>query len=201
MPKQVDHDQRRRRIADAVCRLAGRTGLDGVSLRTVAREAGVSMGQVQHYFTTKDEMLLFAFRVMSEAVERRLQGTWTGAENPPSTRCLLRVLLVALLPVDGDARFEAPLWIAFLARAVHATDLADLLRQDGRRMTEFVVGLLRAAEAHGELAPGVDPQAAALTLLALADGLTLRVVLDPGSAGTAVQAIDDELARLFRPSR
>jgi len=72
MPKQVDHEARRQRIADAVCRLAARRGLEGVSLRHVAVEAGVSMGQIQHYFTTKDEMLLFALRTMSDRVERRL---------------------------------------------------------------------------------------------------------------------------------
>jgi TetR/AcrR family transcriptional regulator, transcriptional repressor of bet genes len=34
--------------------------VEAASLRTVAREAGVSMGAVQHYFTAKDEMLHFA---------------------------------------------------------------------------------------------------------------------------------------------
>ena len=41
MPKKVDHGRRREEIAEAVCRLAGRQGLDGVSLRQVAAEAGL----------------------------------------------------------------------------------------------------------------------------------------------------------------
>lgn len=198
MPKQVDHDQRRRLIAEAVCRLAGHNGLEGVSLRTVAREAGISMGQVQHYFTTKDEMLLFAFRIMSEGVQRRLQHAMAGLPDPPTTRSMLRTFLVAMLPLDDESRFEAPLWVAFLARAVHARALADLLRQDGRRLTEFLVDRLRSARESGDLAPGIDPQSAALTLLALSDGLMLRGMLDPSSIGTAVKAVDDELNRIFR---
>lgn len=198
MPKRVDHDQRRRLIAEAVCRLAARDGLEGVSLRTVAREAGISMGLVQHYFTTKDEMLVFAFRVMSEGVQRRLEHSMAGLPDPPDTRSMLRTLLVAMLPLDDESRLEAPLWAAFVAHAVHTPALAELLRQDSRRLADFLVDLLREARETGELAGGVDPQAATLTLLGLSDGLMLRVLIDPPSAGLAIQAVDEELNRLFR---
>jgi AcrR family transcriptional regulator len=193
----VDQDQRRRLIAEAVCRLAARNGLEGVSLRTVAREAGVSMGLVQHYFRTKDEMLAFAFRVISEGVERRLQLAGASISDPPSTRSMLRTLLLAMLPLDDDGRFEAPLWVAFLARAVHARPLAELLRQAARLLTEVLVDRLRSAGEAGELAPGVEPERAALTLLALADGLMLRLLLDPASMKMAVAAVEDSLDRLF----
>jgi len=103
MPKQVDHQERRERIADAVCRLAARQGLDEVTIRRVAAEAGVSMGQVQHYFTTKNQMLLFAFHTMSARVERRM-GTAADIQGEPlSTRALLRALLVAMVPTDAAA--------------------------------------------------------------------------------------------------
>lgn len=46
MPKQVDHDERRREIATAVLRLVTTGGVEAASLRTVAGEAGVSMGAV-----------------------------------------------------------------------------------------------------------------------------------------------------------
>lgn len=197
MPKQVDHDQRRRLIAEAVCRLAARDGLERVSLRTVAREAGISMGLVQHYFTTKDEMLVFAFRVMSEGVQRRLEHSMAVLSEPPTTRSMLRTLLLAMLPLDDESRFESPLWVAFLAHAVHTPSLAEPLRQDSRQLTDFLVDLLRGARETGELAGDVDPQAAALALLGLSDGLMLRVLIDPGSAGLAVQAVDEELTRLF----
>ncbi|MGH9101734.1 MAG: hypothetical protein ACRDYD_01925 [Acidimicrobiales bacterium] len=35
------------------------------SSASLRRSPSVSMGQVQHYVTTKDEMLLFAFQMMS----------------------------------------------------------------------------------------------------------------------------------------
>jgi AcrR family transcriptional regulator len=44
-----------------LCIVAER-GLDDVSVREVASAAGVSIGTVQHYFRTKDDMLFTAFQ-------------------------------------------------------------------------------------------------------------------------------------------
>lgn len=197
MPKQVDHEARRQRIADAVCRLAAREGLDGASLRRVAAEAGVSMGQVQHYFTTKDEMLLFAFRTMGARVERRLSAAAQAADRPLSTRELLRTLLVAMLATDAEGRFEAPLWIAFLARAVVQPRLAEPFREGGSSLTSFAADRLRSAQEAGEVSSTLDPEREATTLFALADGLMIRALLVPDTAPDALATIDYQLDRIF----
>lgn len=195
MPKQVDHEARRQRIADAVCRVAARDGLEGASLRHVAAEAGISMGQVQHYFATKDEMLLFAFHALSSRVERRLGEAVESLETPGSTRAMLRVLLIAMLAADDEGRFEAPLWVAFLARAVVNPALVAPLRQT--ELVEFAADRLRAAQEAGETAEWIDPELEASSLFALADGLMIRALLDPDHASSALAAIDYHLDRIF----
>lgn len=197
MPKQVDHEARRQRIADAVCRLASRRGLEEVSLRHVAAEAGVSMGQVQHYFTTKDEMLLFAFRTLSARVERRLGAAVTALGEPPTTRALLRGMLVAMVPTDTDSRFEAPLWVAFLARAIVEPSLAHPLNEGGKALTDFAADQLRAAQQAGELAGSLDPEHEASSLFALADGLMIRALLDPDQTAAGLATLDYHLDRIF----
>jgi AcrR family transcriptional regulator len=197
MPKQVDHEARRQRIADAVCRLAARQGLEGVSLRQVAAEAGVSLGQVQHYFTTKDEMLLFAFQTTSARVEQRLGAAMQALAQPPTTRSLLRALLVAMVPTDAESRFEAPLWVAFLARAVVEPALASPLHEGGKALVQFATGALRSAQDAGEVPPTLDPEREAMSLFALADGLMLRSLLDPDQTATALAILDYHLDRLF----
>jgi len=206
VPKQVDHEERRQAIAAAVCRLASQRGLDGVSLRHVAAEAGVSMGLIQHYFTTKDEMLLFAFRVVSVRVEKRIAA---ALPQTPTTRLLLRVLLTAMVPHDATSRFEAPLWVAFLARAILEESLAAPLREGGRSLLDFVAGQLRSAQQAGDVASsGFDHALEAVGLLALADGLMVQTLIDPERADRAIAAIDYQLDRIFtgstkvaRPSR
>jgi AcrR family transcriptional regulator len=197
MPRTVDHEERRQRIADAVCRLAAHGGLESVTLRTVAAAAGISMGQVQHYFRTKDEMLLFAFRAVSDRVERRLEAA-AAALDRPTTRDLLRALLAAMVPVDAESRFEAPLWVAFLARAVVEPALAEPLRHGTHALTEFATEQLRSAQQAGDVDPAVDVRYEAGSLFALADGLMLRTLVEPEQAGDALAVLDYHLDRIFR---
>ena len=62
---------RLRQLTDVVLGITATGGLDQVSVREVAGAAGVSIGTVQHYFATKDEMLVFAFRQVVERTRAR----------------------------------------------------------------------------------------------------------------------------------
>jgi AcrR family transcriptional regulator len=178
-----------------VCRLAGTRGLDAVSLRHVAVEAGVSMGMVQHYFTTKDDMLLFAFHTVSERVEQRIRGAVAGGGQ--DARTLLRSLLVEMLPVSEPSRAEAPVWAAFLARAIVEPRLAAPLREGGQGMTTFIADHLRAAQESGAVGAEIDPTLEALTLLGLVDGLMTHLLIGQLDASTALATLDHNLDRVF----
>ena len=62
MPKIVDHDERRQRIATAALQVIARNGVSGASLRSVAREAGCSTGIIAHYFGDKQSLLIGTLR-------------------------------------------------------------------------------------------------------------------------------------------
>ena len=64
MPRVVDPVERRRFLAQAVWRVVRREGLERASVREVAREAGVSMGSLRHYFSSQSELLIFAMRMV-----------------------------------------------------------------------------------------------------------------------------------------
>jgi AcrR family transcriptional regulator len=199
MPRQVNAAARRQRIADAVCRLAARDGLEGVSVRHVAAEAGVSIGQVQHYFRTKDEMLLFASNTVRERAEQRVRRSVAALESRSelTAREGLRTLLTAMIPGDEESRFEAPLQVAFAARAVVRPALAEPLRDSLADLVGYMTSLLVSARERGEIPGDADPEREAMVLLALADGLVVRVLLDPGLTTAAVAALDYHLDRVF----
>lgn len=197
MPKRVDHQERRQQIADAACRLLGREGLDAVSLRQVAAEAGVSMGRVQHYFATKDEMLLFAFRTVSERVERRIGTAVAAVGQPPTPRSLLRAMLLEMLPLGAQGRLEAPVWMAFLGKAVIEPRVAEPLRADAHRLTDFVAEQIGAARGGGDDGAAHD----ARTLLALVDGLMLHLLVGQLDEATATAVLDHQLDRILSPVR
>ncbi|MBO0827558.1 MAG: TetR family transcriptional regulator C-terminal domain-containing protein [Streptosporangiales bacterium] len=188
MPKRVDHQERRQQIADAICRLLGREGLDAVSLRQVAAEAGVSMGRVQHYFATKDEMLSFAFRAVAERAERRIGAVAAAVEQPATPRSLLRAVLLEMLPLSPQSRFEAPVWVATLGKAVLVPEVAVPLRDDADRFTDFV-----AEQITGVRGDGADARRDAQALLALVDGLMVHLLVGQLDEETATALLDHQL--------
>lgn len=191
MPKQVDHDARRQEIGAAVCRVMATRGLDAVSLRHVAAEAGVSMGRVQHYFATKDEMLLFAFRLISDRVAQRI-----GAIDVDDPRAFLRALLLELLPLNEAARTEAPVLAAFVAQAVVEPRLARPLAEGGREMVAFVASLIRRANPRND-----DADQDAMALLAFADGLMLQVLIGQVEPEVAESLVDHQIERVLTTAR
>ena len=72
MPRVVDHEARRAEVAAVAADLIARRGLDGVSVRDVAAAGGYSTTVVTHYFASKRELLLQAYRSAGTATEERL---------------------------------------------------------------------------------------------------------------------------------
>jgi AcrR family transcriptional regulator len=188
MPRRVDRRARRELLADALMRLAAAQGLDGVSLRHVAAEAGVSTGMVQHYFRTKDEMMTFALGIVMERIRDRSQA----AAVPATPRELVRGLLLEVLPLDETRRLENHVVLAFLAYAAVKPSIASGLRESAAEMRRFLADQLVSAGAGG-----VDPDQAAAGLLALVDGLGLQVLSRQYPVEDAIVALDAQLALLF----
>jgi AcrR family transcriptional regulator len=46
------------KFAEAAMSLIAQHGLEGVTMRAVAAEAGLSYGSLFHYFSSKDELLM-----------------------------------------------------------------------------------------------------------------------------------------------
>ncbi len=195
MPKKVDPQVRRRQIAEALHRVTATHGLDGVSLRHVAAEAGVSAGLVQHWFCTKDQMLQFALETVSEQVETRLARRMAEIEHG-TPRQAVRALLIELLPLDEQRRLEAHVAVAFGARAAVSPEIARSLRAGMDQMRAFLADRIRAAGG----AYGADrAERAAVALTALVDGLTAHTLAQQCTPQAAEAALDDHLDRLFGP--
>lgn len=190
MPKKVDRQERRTLIADALMRVAAEQGLEAVSLRHVAAEAGVSPGMVQHYFRTKDEMMAFAMAVVRERSQIRVTGAVTRLGDNPPPRLLLRTMIKALLPLDDQSRNDGRVALAFLAYTAVRPAAAVALREDTAQLVGFITSILPAR--HGnEVAAGV---------LALMEGLGVYLLGGQYTAEQALRALEAHLDMLFEPS-
>ncbi|MFF2659448.1 TetR/AcrR family transcriptional regulator [Kitasatospora sp. NPDC058032] len=192
MPRQVDLAERRRVIAEAVCRLADESGLEGVTLRDVAERAGLSMGAVQRCFRTKEEMLVHALRHIGGRIERRVRER-LGAGPAQSSASAVGYAAEELALLRAEHRSEARVWLAFLAQAAVSEALAGPLRAGYAASEELFLGLLAEA--------GVAPEVREVevrTLLALVDGLTAHVLVGQLTEGRAAEVLHAHLERLWR---
>ena len=195
MPKIVDHEARRAELAAAVWRLASRDGLDSLTMRRVAAEAGWSTGALAHYFDDKEELLVFAFQTVADRVGRRIVK---AAEHTRDPLELVRTQLAEGLAIDSERRAEVRVWFAFLGLAETQPRLAKAGRDAYRVWRERVAKTLAAAQRQGLVDEAVDPKRAAAALIALVDGIAIQATFDPRavSAERQLELLDDHLARL-----
>lgn len=186
---------RRTQLTDVLLGITAARGLDQVSVREVASAAGVSIGTVQHYFATKDEMLVFAFRQVVERTRARLGGI--DARSGP--RRALGAALRELLPLDQARLAECRVYLAFAARAATAPALAAVQKETLSAIQAELEQALSAAIAARNRGPALDTVLEARLLLAVVDGLMFDAVSAPGTLTPAEleTALDTHLDRLM----
>lgn len=206
MPKQVDYESRRRRIAEAVCLLADEHGPEGVSMRDVAARAQVSLGAVQRCFRSKGEMLLFAVGHVGDRITERVR-TRLAASPARSGATALSHAADEIALLREEHRAEARIWLAFVAQAAVSEPLAGPLRTRYAALQNLFARLITEAAESGsadksgsaddEGATPPSPQREARTLLALADGLTTHVLIGHLAEEEAEEVLHTHLSGLW----
>jgi AcrR family transcriptional regulator len=200
MPKQVDHEERRRTIAQAIVRLVAAKGTDAASLRAVAAEAGVSMGAVQHYFRTTDEMLLFALEYGNTVIASRAQKLVAERGTIPP-REAFRWLFSLLLPLDAEGRSGARLWAALIARGCVDEPTRQLAADAYTNLTAFAVRWLTEATEGQQTTARADPAQAARHLVSVVEGLRWPLLFGVYTEQQGLDVLDAQLDQVFGAAR
>ena len=193
MPKIVDHEERRRELAEAVWRVILRDGVEGVSVREVAAEAGWSAGALRHYLGTKEELLVSAARLLEERVVGRL----TRGPRGRTPREAVRLALCEVLPLDEERRREGAVWFAYANRSLVDGRIAEEYEIVFDGMRELCGRVVHEMARLGYLAAGLDPDLEAGRLHALVDGLALHGLLGRVGRDELMAVLDDHLARII----
>ncbi|MCP3857229.1 MAG: TetR/AcrR family transcriptional regulator [Actinomycetia bacterium] len=191
MPRQVDHEQRRREVGEAALRVIAHGGVAAASVRSIAGEAGMSTSWVTHYFDGHDDVVLQAVAQLREYFESCCVGHNQG---PPlgTLRAMLRASVTSL---------EQAMALLHLT----AGPVPEAIRREVANLEKWCTGqleeLITAAVKEGLVGP-VDPQTAARDLHLLVLGLRLATVADPGDwpPERLGDAVDRALTRMFPPA-
>ena len=192
VPKFVDAVIRRQEVVDAVFRIIAADGLERASLREVADEAQLAVGSVRHYFASSDELLCHAFAVVVDRITGRLTAADSRlADLPPQSaehQSAVMALLEEFLPLDEERAVDACVWMAFKNAARTKPLLVAEADRSHRAVAAVVGGVILGLAAGGadttvgDASGGVDQQVLvteAELLLAILDGLTMHVLLQP----------------------
>ncbi|MFJ9822783.1 TetR/AcrR family transcriptional regulator [Streptomyces sp. NPDC101160] len=197
VPKIVDHEARRTRLVEAVWSLAVRGGIEQVSLRKVAEEAGVSMGQVQHYYSSMQALIRDALDRAVRAVNTTIENAVAAADTT-SPETVLRACLYALIsPAEESSRLMR-FALAAAGRAASDPTMAKVLAPGDDELLTFTAGLITAAreergsEQHGEGRTDAD------ICWSLATSLGVDIALGYRTPEAAERVLDHYIEQVLR---
>lgn len=165
-------------------------GYAGLTLRRVAQRAGLSMGNLQYYFPTKQDVVRALLSRYLETATRRVRERVEGGGSEPRER--LRHALDAILE-DQESPRHCQLFAELWALAARDAMVADALAVFYAGFRAGLVELL------SELAPGVTPERRerhAALLVAFFEGLSLFRG-GGGLRGASVAGLEQELRALL----
>ena len=123
MPKIVDHEQRRTEIIYALWQVIYERGIHAASYQAVARAAGISVGRIQHYFASKQDLVRAGCQAIVDTAE---------SVHFERTEAL---------------RLGISVWYAYLARATADPQIREIFTKASRGTLDYAARLLEQAGA------------------------------------------------------
>ncbi|MCR3720283.1 MULTISPECIES: TetR/AcrR family transcriptional regulator [Prauserella salsuginis group] len=182
MPPRIEPEHRRRQVIEAAFRIVVAAGLEGLSLRKVAEEAGLNIGSVRHYFDGHLDLLAAAAQEAGDRMARRLAkhpveqlGELRGTDALDAVQALIE----EVLPLDEQRRDET----IVVVELVMASRTRPVFHEMAERMgTDLADVLQMALQALGVRAPGTE----SARLAALISGMTVEAVTPHSEFGPDV---------------
>ncbi len=185
--------RRRQQILESLITLLARRGVDRASLRTVGEAIGVSHTALRHYFSSRDELLVEAYRTH----EAR------AAQDTPATDESAVGLIVAAAERNRSIPGLVELYATLTTDALqeqHAVT-REFVRDRFRSLREDLAVRIESGQRGGRIPASVDPLDAAALVIAASDGLQIQWLLDPGAVdvGRSLSILERLLPRGAAP--
>ncbi|MBE3023870.1 TetR/AcrR family transcriptional regulator [Janthinobacterium sp. GW458P] len=191
------HAARRAAILTAARSCFARKGFHQTSTAAICAQAGMSPGNLFHYFPTKQAII--GAIVDQEGSETA--AYFAGLQGSADAYGALLDFMDLVLALAADADF-AGLTLEISAEAMRDTDIAARVARNDAGLRGGLQTLLEEAAAAGQIDAALDPAQTAGWIAALIDGIFNRVAVDPDYAPLAQRAgLHLLLARFLHPVR
>jgi AcrR family transcriptional regulator len=180
---------RRLRLIEATIECLKRYGHEGLSVRRISAEAGVSIGLINHHFPTKNALVAEAYRHFNALLNQAVVDAMEHAPQSPRER--LRALFRAIFSPPNLDRDTLTVWIVLWGLYHHSREIQKVHAEAYGGYVEMLREALAALQREsGKFR--MNLRLAAIGAQALLDGLWLEWCLDPEnfSPQEAVQLCD-----------
>lgn len=189
MPKVKDSylEARREEILDAATACFARKGFMHSTVPDICREANVSVGALYRYFPAKMDIIEASVQQHREDRARRLAAAEGEDTAQQTLEALFQLQTTRLLGREPDNNTAVRLH-AF-GEALYNPQVKDIVRRDLREIRGHLERMVRKAQRSGEIDTAFDPQAVAMLLNAISDGLIIQRIFVPDSQQYLEQAL------------
>lgn len=190
-------ERHRRALIEATADAIAEHGLASVSISRILEKAGLSRGMVNLHFSSKTNLLLAVAQQFSEDYTRHWSAAMDRAGARPEAR------LRAIIDADFDPavlnRRTMAVWFAFRGEAHSTPELMPFVDSRDAKMQQTITSICRELCERGAN-PGTNPQIAALSIIALLEGLWTDFYLHPDRFDRdTARAVVLHTARAFFP--
>jgi len=174
-PKRGVAPIRRTTIVRATIRCLARDGYTGLTMKKVAREAGVSQGILHYYFADKRAILVAALETVTADLDRRVAAA--QARGGKDAKARLQALVAACLRLAVEERTFWIVFVEFWGEMMHDRRLREINAALYERMRRLIGAVVVQGVRAGAFRR-TDGRRAAAMILGLVDGVSLQLAFD-----------------------
>lgn len=198
MSRKVDperHRARRREVLDAAIQCFADKGFHGASTAEICRVAGMSPGNLFHYFPTKDAII----QAIAEE-DRRETAEAFAAIDPAADAVAAVIHLAEMTMLQLSDPLYARLSLEIAAESMRNPAIAALFAANDDASTHALLALLRRGVERGQIDATLDLQRSVGWLIALVEGAIGRAAMDPAFDPHAqIDSLRMLITRFLRP--
>jgi AcrR family transcriptional regulator len=164
----TEDQPRRLLILEAAERLLAARGFDGIRLRDISTEAGISIGMIQHYFPSRDAVVR---EMLVTACERRATEWQLPALRQEDAAAKIRALLTGAVTNPE----HCTVWLESCAAASRYEAVQPVVVHTNNIWRKALAEAIDEGINAGHFAPAIPLEQIVDTFVALIDGLIMAV--------------------------
>jgi AcrR family transcriptional regulator len=172
-------EERRQTILQRTITIMADRGIESTRLQDVAKAAGISIGTIQHYFASREELIDTA---LSTYTLQTVDRIWSAVPEDEPDDWLALISLLHSYRSSGDMKERARIWISLSNSAMTNTHHRTLLESLYFQWSRPFLRVLRRGTRSGRFHPILPVEACTDVLLRLTDGYAMAEATTTGEA-------------------